>query len=111
AFGAAAAAPLSPPAEGPPAAMSAGMSREEVFRYIAEAVAASEARQRDAVARLVQAAAREADARRLSDRQELAESFRYFQAAQVNMWKQQVESQQIVSALAQRAGWNSAPQP
>ena len=40
----------------------------------------------------------------MSDRRELAESFRMVQANQVNMWKQQVENQQMVSALVERTG-------
>jgi hypothetical protein len=82
-----------------------------VIRLIAEAVAASEARQSASASRLVRAAAEEADVRRMSDRQELAESLRYFQAAQVNMWKQQVENQQVVSSLIQRAGLEEASRP
>jgi hypothetical protein len=34
----------------------------------------------------------------------MAETFRYMQAAQTNMWKEQVQSQQIVAMLAQKNG-------
>jgi hypothetical protein len=82
--------------------VSAGLSREEVASLIADAISASDARQSDSIARAVNAAARQAEDRRVADRLEMAESFRYFQAAQMNMWKQQVESQQVVASLMQR---------
>jgi hypothetical protein len=114
-----AAAPL-PPAPAPPRdAVAAGgtapLTHQEVLALIQEAVAASEARQTAGAARLLQtsigASERRAEASRLSDRRELAESFRYIQAAQLNMWKQQVESQQVVSALLARSGAEGVSQP
>jgi hypothetical protein len=87
-----------------PAAFVPGPSREEVARLVAEAVAASDARQIESVESTVNAAIQQAEQRRVTDRQEVAESLRYFQAAQVNMWKQQVENQQVVAALLQRQG-------
>lgn len=121
AFGAAApvmqypaAAPLPDKTNVAPAAYPA-LSREEVVKLIAEAVAESEARQSAGTARIVNASLEQAEAKRASDRdsdrREMAESFRYFQAAQVNMWKQQIESQQVMSALVQRTGLGAAVQP
>jgi hypothetical protein len=75
-----------------------------VEKLIADAVAASEARQFAEVARVVKVSALQAETNRMNDRRELAESFRYVQAAQVTMWKQQVEDQQNVSALLHQAG-------
>jgi len=96
-------------------AVTQTLSREDVVRLIAEAVAASEARQSAGAVRIVNAAAQQAEANRINerdrDRRELAESFRYFQAAQVNMWKQQVENQQVMSALVQRTGIEALPRP
>jgi len=112
AFGAAAASIQSP--ANVPAAATQTITREEVSALIAEAVAASETRQ-TANARLLQASLKasedQAEINRMNDRRELAESFRYFQAAQVNMWKQQVENQQVVSALVQRTGVEILPRP
>ncbi|MBI4480626.1 MAG: zf-HC2 domain-containing protein [Acidobacteria bacterium] len=109
-----AAAPLPSIASLAPAVMQT-LSREEVVRLIADAVAASEARQSAGAVRIVNAAAQQAEANRINerdrDRRELAESFRYFQAAQVNMWKQQVENQQVMSVLVQRTGIEAAPRP
>jgi hypothetical protein len=94
---------------------SESLTRREALALIAEAVAASEARQTDGAARIIEASLnsfeQEAEANRMEDRRELAESFRYVQAAQVNMWKQQVENQQMVSALVHRAGVEIAPRP
>ena len=96
-------------------AVTQTLSREDVVRLIAEAVAASEARQSAGAVRIVNAAAQQAESNRITardrDRRELAESFRYFQAAQVNMWKQQVENQQVMSALVERTGIESRPRP
>ena len=91
------------------------LSRPEALALIAEAVAASEARQTAGTARIIEASLKvseeQAGASRMNDRRELAESFRYFQAAQVNMWKQQVENQQVVSALVERTGVEILPRP
>jgi hypothetical protein len=114
AFGAAAPPAQSPAAAPLPSATAlAGpfITRSEAAELIAEAVAASEARLSAESARLLQIAARQNEEDRLNDRRELAESLRYFQAAQVNMWKQQVENQQIVSALVQRTGLDASSRP
>jgi len=96
-------------------AVTQTLSREDVVRLIAEAVAASEARQSAGAVRIVNAAAQQVESNRITardrDRRELAESFRYFQASQVNMWKQQVENQQVMSALVERTGIESWPRP
>ncbi|MBI2820488.1 MAG: hypothetical protein HYX73_10960 [Acidobacteria bacterium] len=94
-----------------PAVSNQAFTREEAVKLIAEAVAASEERQTAGTARILKAAADQAETNRMNDRHELAESFRYFQAAQVNMWKQQVENQQVVSALMQRTGVEILPRP
>jgi len=78
----------------------AALGRAEVARLIAEAVAASEARQQGIAANLMQAAEQE----RARDMQELSESFRYIQAAQTMMWKDQVQNQEVMGALARQAG-------
>jgi hypothetical protein len=69
-------------------------------RLIAEAVAASEATQQANSANLVQ----QADQQRARDLQELSGSFRYIQAAQTMMWKDQVQNQEVMGALARQAG-------
>ena len=119
AFGAAAASGQSPAAAPLPrvppssADLASGnaaqsLSRSDVLALLAEAVAASEARQSAGTTRIIEASvkasAAQAEANRMSDRRELAESFRMVQANQVNMWKQQVENQQMVSALVERTG-------
>jgi anti-sigma factor RsiW len=103
-------APLPESASVIPASAS-GLTREQVEELIAAAVVASETRQSSNAARLVQAAAQQADTNRLNDRIEMAESLRYFQAAQVNMWKQQVESQQVMTALVERTGMELPARP
>ena len=85
----------------PPAGVHS-VSREEVAQLIAEAVAASDARQSGNTAQALDQAAKQAEGRRLDDRLEMAESLRYFQAAQMNMWKQQVENQEVVATLMAR---------
>jgi len=74
--------------------------RAEVLRLIAEAVAASEVLQLQTTANLIQ----QAELQRARDLQELSESFRYIQAAQTMMWKDQVQSQEVVGVLARQAG-------
>ena len=91
-------------ASAPAPTTSQGLTREEVARLIAEAVASSEARKSGETARIVNAAAQQSEQRRTVDRLEIAESLRYFQATQVNMWKQQVENQQVVAALQRQSG-------
>lgn len=88
-----------------------GISRAEIWQLVADAVAASETRQQHDAARLAQTVARQAEERRLRDWREMAESLRYFQAAQVTIWKEQVQNQQYVSALMRQAGMDAAPQP
>ena len=92
-------------------ATAVGLTQPQVEVLIATAIAASEARQSSSTTRLVKAAAQQADSNRVNDRTEMAESLRYFQAAQVNMWKQQVESQQLMSALVQRTGMELPARP
>ena len=96
--------PLAVAASAPAPTTSQGLTREEVARLIAEAVASSEARKSGETARIVNAAAQQSEQRRTVDRLEIAESLRYFQATQVNMWKQQVENQQVVAALQRQSG-------
>jgi len=85
-----------------PATGVSGVSRDEVLRLISDAVAASDARQQGSVARLIQIAAQQAERKRLADLREMSESVRYFQAAQTMMWKEQLQSQQVVSTLMQQ---------
>jgi hypothetical protein len=98
-----------------PIAATQSLTREEIAHLIEEAVAASEARQSASTARVMEASAHQAKADRINDRindqREMAESFRYVQATQVNMWKQQVESQQMLSALVQRSGIEQGSRP
>lgn len=98
-----------------PVAATESLTRQEALALIAEAVAASEARQTAGAAHILQASLQaseeQAEANRMNDRRELAESFRYVQAAQLNMWKQQVENQQVVSTLIERAGGEVFPRP
>jgi hypothetical protein len=97
--GAEAAAPATPVA-----AAEFSVAREEMVRLVAEAVAASEERQQTAAQHLVQTVAQQIQEDRMRDWRDMAENLRVFQAAQVSMWKQQVQSEQYVSALMQRAG-------
>jgi glycine/D-amino acid oxidase-like deaminating enzyme len=92
-----------------PLAGVARLSREEILQLVAQAVAASESRQQEETQGLLQAASKQADEQRLRDRRELAEGLRYFEAAQVTMWKEQVQNQQYVSALMQQAGLEILP--
>jgi len=92
-----------------PVSASPALSRPEVVRLIAEAVTASEARQHEAAVRMVNAVAARAAAQRQADWRDMAESLRSFQAAQVSMWKEQVQSQQYVSALMRNAGLELPP--
>ena len=80
------------------------LDRAEVARLISEAVAASEARQQASSANLVQATAQQAEQQRTRDLQELSGSFRYIQAAQTMMWKDQVQNQEVMGALARQVG-------
>ena len=84
---------------------SGALDRAEVVRLIAQAVAASEAQQQKASAQLVETVAQKADQRRGQDLRELSESFRYFQAAQTMMWKDQVQSQHVMGELARQVGF------
>ena len=123
AFGAAATPAPSPATQSPavaplpestsviPASAGSDLTRQQVEELIAAAIAASEARQSSNAARLVKAAEQQADTNRLNDRTTMAESLRYFQAAQVNMWKQQVENQQVMTALVERTGMELPARP
>ena len=82
------------------AATPGAPDRAEVVRLIADAVAASEAKQQASSVNLVQ----QADQQRARDLQELSGSFRYIQAAQTMMWKDQVQNQEVMGALARQAG-------
>jgi anti-sigma factor RsiW len=86
------------------AAAGGGLGREEIVRLVAEAVRASEARQQASVNNLVRTASEQVEQQRQEDLEELSESFRYIQAAQTMMWKDQVQSQEVVGALVQRVG-------
>lgn len=91
-----------------PAAISGTLSREEALALIAEAVAASEARRQAKDAALLKSVARQAEQRRGQDLKEISEGFRYLQAAQTMMWKDQVQNQHLVGTLLQRTGLQSA---
>lgn len=94
-----------------PAAVAQEFGREEVLQLIAEAVAASAANRQKDTERWVRTVSQHAEERRLRDWREMAESLRYFQAAQVTLWKEQVQNQEYVSALVRRAGLDLSPQP
>ena len=83
---------------------AAGMDRAAVLELVAEVVAGSETRQKTQTAQLVQVAAKESDQKRLQDLREMAESIRYFQAAQTVLWKEQLESEHRVSGILQQVG-------
>jgi hypothetical protein len=80
------------------------ISREEIVQLISEAVATSEARQQTEARLLVENVSQQAEEQRARDWRDMAESLRPLQAAQVSMWKQQVQSQQYVSQLIQQTG-------
>ena len=86
------------------AAASGALDREEIVRLVAEAVRASEARQQGSVSSLVQTITEQAEQQRQRDLAELSEGFRYIQAAQTMMWKDQVQNQEVMGALARQVG-------
>ena len=88
----------------PAAPVQASLSRDEIAQLISGAVAASEARQQSDARRLIENVSQQAEEQRARDWRDMAESLRPLQAAQVTMWKQQVQSQQYVSQLIQQAG-------
>ena len=83
---------------------NARISREEIVQLISEAVAASEARQQSEAKQMVERVSQQSQEQRASDWRDMAESLRPLQAAQITMWKQQVQSQQYVGELMQQAG-------
>ena len=95
----------------PVVAASLTPSRAEVLELIAEAVAASESRQQSHSALIVEQASQQAEQQRQRDLMEMAESFRYFQAAQTMMWKEQVQSQYLMGALVRQSGSALPVQP
>jgi anti-sigma factor RsiW len=107
AFGGAAPTTVSGQAASPvmeTAGTASSLDRAEIARLVEEAVRASEARQQLNLNHLVQAAAQQAEQQRQRDWDELSESFRYIQAAQTMMWKDQVQSQEVMGALARQVG-------
>lgn len=94
----------------PAVAGSRALSRAEVRELIAEAVAASETRQQNNATLLVETAAQQTEQQRRRDLREMAASFRYFQAAQTMMWKEQVQSQYMMGALVRQVGSASPAQ-
>ena len=110
---AAAPAPMLPANNGPTLGQS--LTRDEVMTLISQAVAESERGQAEQNVRVLRASMlayeEKAEANRMNDRRELAETFRYIQAAQMNLWKQQVENQQVVSSLLQRTATDSPSRP
>jgi 5'-deoxynucleotidase YfbR-like HD superfamily hydrolase len=91
-----AAAPLSQT----PVSLNRGMTREQVEQLVTAAVSASEARQLSHTAQAVKTSAAQEAASRMDDRREMAESFRYVQAAEVTMWKQLQDEQYMASVQA-----------
>jgi hypothetical protein len=122
AFGAAAAGKNSPQlsATGPAGVQAAGvqaaagesqsLDRAQVLRLIAEAVAASEAKQQAGSEKLVRTISERSEQQRQSDLREMAEGIRVFQAAQTMMWKDQVQSQSVMSALMRQVGFDPSAQ-
>jgi hypothetical protein len=80
------------------------LDREELTRLVAEAVKASEARQQLSVNSLVRTVTEQAEQQRRQDLEEFSEGFRYIQAAQTMMWKDQVQSQEVMGELARQVG-------
>lgn len=91
------------------AATGSVLNQADVLRLLSEAIAASEAKQQKSSTLMVNAVAARADEQRKRDWRDMAESLRSFQAAQVTMWKEQVQSQQYVGALMRNAGLNLPP--
>lgn len=96
--------PPSPLAASQPVSSAPALDRSEVLRLVSEAVAGSETRQQAHLAQSVQATAKQSEQKRLQDLREMAESLRYFQAAQTVLWKEQIESQDRVNTLWQQVG-------
>ena len=111
AFGGRPAAPVVPivgQTVGTPTNLDRAHDRAEVVRLIAEAVTASEARQQASSAKLIQSVSQQVEQQRLQDLRELSQGVRYLQAAQTMMWKDQVQNQQVMGALARQVGLPSA---
>lgn len=91
---------------------ASSLDEAQVRRMIAEAVAASQERQQARAESLTKAAALDMQQQWRRDLGEMSGSMRYFQAAQTMMWKEQMQNQQLVSALIQRGAPDaSAPLP
>ena len=86
---------------------SGSVDRAAILELIAQEVAVSEARLKEETNISIQTVAQRADQQRRSDLQEIAESLRYFQSTQTVMWKEQVQSQHVVSTWLQHAGITS----
>ena len=111
AFGSRPAAPVVPivgQTVGAPGGPDRALDRADVARLIAEAVTASEARQQESSAKLIQSVSQQVEQQRLQDLRELSQGVRYLQAAQTMMWKDQVQNQQVMGALARQVGLPSA---
>lgn len=87
-------------------AVAPGMSRAEVLQLVSNAVSASEARQQEDEKRVLKGVSQQNEQQRMRDWNEITEGLRPLEAAQVTIWKQQMQSDQYVSELMQQAGMN-----
>jgi hypothetical protein len=87
-----------------PASLSSGsgLNEGQVRQMIAQAVAAAAVEQQTRTDAIAKSVSGQMQQRWQHDLREMAGSMRYFQAAQTMMWKEQVQNQQLVSALIQR---------
>ena len=84
------------------------LDQAKVRQMISDALAAAEAEQQKRIQVMTKSVADQMQQSWQRDLREMAGSMRYFQAAQTMMWKEQVQNQQLVSALIQQSG-STAP--
>jgi anti-sigma factor RsiW len=95
----------------PVAGVAHPLDRDQVLQLIADAMAAGRAQQQRESGLLAQEVSRQMEQQRQRDLEDMAGNLRIFQAAQTTMWKEQVQNQQLVSALMQQNGMPAPAQP
>lgn len=108
AFGAPAASSVtrfgaSPAATIPAMGSRRALEQAQVYEMISQAMAASEAQHQRQLQETIKEISQKMEQRRQHDLGEMAESMRYFQAAQTMLYKGQVQNEQLVSTLMQHS--------
>jgi len=80
------------------------LERREVYEMISQAMAAAEAERQRQSNQMAKEVSQRLEQRWQHDLGEMSASLRYFQAAETMLYKGQVQSQQLVSALMQQTG-------